>query len=40
MIAFMCVHAFCGCHGDVAVHAMQGNDQINVTVPNEAAPVP
>lgn len=39
MIAFMCVR-ICGRHGDVAAHATRGNDQINVTVANEAAPVP
>lgn len=42
MIAFICVcvcmHS--GCYGDLALHATQGNDQINVTVANEAAPVP
>lgn len=29
-----------GCHGDGAAHTTQGNDQINVNVANEAAPMP
>lgn len=29
-----------GCHGDIAAHTTQGNDQINVNVANEAAPMP